>query len=118
MHGVVWAADQRRAVSCSRDIRLWDVESGECLRVFNGHADTIRTVQWSGDQRFLLSASHDRTVRLWDALTGRCLHVFEGHSVGVVAAAFSHDQRSAYSCDWNGGIRVWDLAAVQHGTMA
>src|SRR5262245_36098147 len=69
----------RHAISCSRDIRLWDTQTGDCLRVFTGHEDTIRTVRWSQDQRRVLSAAHDRTVRLWDAETGRCLRVFEGH---------------------------------------
>jgi WD domain, G-beta repeat len=109
VHGVAWAADQRHAVSCSRDIRLWDVSSGACVRTFTGHDETIRTVQWSSDQRRLLSAGHDGKVRMWDAQTGRCTEVFEGHASGVVAAAFSRDEQRAFSCDWGGEIRVWDL---------
>ena len=97
--------------SCSRDIRLRDIESSACVRVFDGHLDTIRTVRWSTDQRHILSAAHDRTVRLWDTATGDCLRVFEGHPAGVVAAAFSNDQRRVFSCDWNGGIAVWELGA-------
>ena len=86
------------------------METGDCLRVFEYHTNTIRTVQWSADQRRALSASHDCTVRLWDVDTGRCLQVLDGHAGGVVSAAFSADHRRAFSCDWRGGIRVWDLA--------
>jgi WD40 repeat protein len=81
---VVWSADQHHAISCSRDIRLWDVERVACVRVFDGHRETIRMVQWSTDQK----------------------RVF-----GVVAAVFSQDQRRAFSCDCKGGIGVWDLEA-------
>ena len=96
-------------VSCSRDIRLWDVQTGSCVRILDGHTDTIRSVRWSADGSQLLSASHDGTVRIWDAETGQCLHELEGHPVGVVTAVFSHDQRRVFSCDWKGSVRVWNL---------
>ena len=62
---LAWHADQRRFLSCARDIRLWDAETGRCLRIFQGHSDTIRSVAWSHDYRHILSASHDRSVRIW-----------------------------------------------------
>ena len=97
--------------SCSRDIRLWDVDTGTCLRIFEGHTDTIRTVQWSaGPAPCGLSASHDRTVRIWDVDTGRCLQVLEGPTVGLVSAALRADDHRAVSCDWRGGIRVGPVA--------
>jgi WD40 repeat protein len=67
-------------------------------------------VEWSPDQRRVLSASHDRTARLWDVDAGHCLWVFEGHTAGVVNAKLSADGRRAYSCDWNAGVCVWDVA--------
>jgi WD40 repeat protein len=76
---------------------------------YQGHTDTIRSIEWSTDQGRALSGSHDHTVRLWDLETGRCLRVFEGHTAGVVSAAYSADQRRAISCDWVGDIRVWNL---------
>ena len=62
---VAWGADQRRALSCSRDIRLWDVETGRCLRVFEGHTETIRSVDWSLDQRRAFSCDWIGGIRVW-----------------------------------------------------
>jgi WD40 repeat protein len=106
---LVWSADQTRALSCSRDIRLWDIDAGCCLNVFGGEADTLfRSVEWSADQRRVLSASHDRTVRLWDVETGRCLRALEGHEAAVINAVWCLDQRRVISCDERGSIRVRD----------
>ena len=106
---LAWHADQRRFLSCARDIRLWDAETGACLRSFQGHSDTIRSVAWSHDHRHILSASHDGSVRIWEAETGRCIHVLEGHEQCVVNAVWTLDQRFVLSCDSSGGLRRWAI---------
>ncbi len=110
---LAWHADQRRFLSCARDIRLWDAETGGCLRSFQGHSDTIRSVAWSHDHRHILSASHDGSVRIWEAETGRCIHVLEGHEQCVVNAAWTLDQRFVLSCDSSGGLRRWAINGAQ-----
>ena len=59
---VAWSADQRRALSGSADktVRLWDVETGRCLRVLEGHTDGVLSVAWSADQRRALSGAMTR----------------------------------------------------------
>src|SRR5262245_61726280 len=66
IRSVVFSPDGRRALSGSDDqtLRLWDVESGRCERVFEGHTDSILSVAWSSDGRYALSGSADRTLRL------------------------------------------------------
>ena len=108
---VAWSADQRRALSGSDDktVRLWDVETGRCLRVLEGHTDSVWSVAWSADQRRALSGSGDKTVRLWDVETGRCLRVLEGHTDGVMSVAWSADQRRALSGSSDKTVRLWDV---------
>jgi WD40 repeat protein len=79
------------------------------VRVFDGHTKVIRSVAWSSDERFGLSASHDGTARLWDLASGRCVRVFEAGETGLVSASFSADGRRVFTCDWLGGIRTWPM---------
>ena len=90
--------------------RLWDVDTGRCLRVLKGHAGTIDSVAWNDDPRYAISGSKDQTVRLWDVETGRSLCVLEGHKAGVQSVAWNANGRRAFSGDAAGGIRVWDLS--------
>src|SRR5207253_2379159 len=109
----IWAyafnPDGKRALSGSEVVRLWDLETGRGLRVLEGHADVVRSVACSADQRRALSASSDKTLRLWDLETGRCLHVLEGHTDYVRSVAWSADPRRALSGSDDKTVRLWDL---------
>ena len=77
----VAALPDGRAISASWDntLRLWDLASGQCLRVLEGHSWSVAHVAALPDGR-AISASWDNTLRLWDLASGQCLRVLEGHS--------------------------------------
>ena len=69
--------EARRAVSGSEDqtLRVWDLETGTCLRTLKGHTAGVRSVSVTPEGRRMVSGSRDRTVRVWDLETGACLAV-------------------------------------------
>ena len=54
-------------------LRLWDLDTGKCLRVFASQTSWILTLAITPDGRFALSGHPDKTLRLWDLGSGRCL---------------------------------------------
>jgi WD40 repeat protein len=45
-------------------VRLWDVETGACVKTLEGHGDKVWSVSFSPDGRQLASCSGERTARL------------------------------------------------------
>jgi len=66
----------------SRDktIKIWDTQTGQCLKTLIGHDNWIRALAFHPTGKFLLSASDDKTVRIWDLATGRCTRTLEAHT--------------------------------------
>jgi hypothetical protein len=90
-------------------LRLWDVNTGDCLRTFEGHTNAVTSVNLSGDGRYVLSGSDDKTLRLWDVETGECLRTFEGHTGNVTSVCLSSDSCYALSGSYDKTIRLWQL---------
>jgi len=94
-------------------IKLWEVESGALLRVFEGHTDTILPLDISQDGTRMLSGSRDGSMKLWDLGSGEEIRSFVAQPSGVFVLSFSPDGRRAISgpvgpWPWEPLI-LWDL---------
>jgi WD40 repeat protein len=90
-------------------VRVWDVESGECLAVLAGHGVAVNSVAYAPDGKRLASAAHDNTVRVWDVENGECLTVLTGHKKTVNSVAYAPDGQRLASASYDGTVRVWDV---------
>ncbi|HVO69803.1 MAG TPA: protein kinase [Aggregatilineaceae bacterium] len=90
-------------------LRLFDVDTGEEMRRFEGHTAPITVARFSRDGKSLLSASTDATLRLWDVATGSEIRRLIGHGTAIWSADFSSDGRYAISGSQDGTVIVWDL---------
>jgi WD40 repeat protein len=99
--------EQPVPIDCT--MRLWDAESGEELRCFQGHTHLVNSVAFSPDCERVASASSDGTVRLWDLESGQEVRCIVGHDDAVSGVVFLPDGRRLASCSWDGSIRLWDI---------
>jgi hypothetical protein len=85
-------------------IKLWDANTGLCLKTFSEHTSAVNSAHFSPNGCFVVSGSNDNTVKLWDVNTGECLGTFLEHSNPVQSVCFSSDGNYVLSGDNHGRI--------------
>ncbi|RDW65384.1 WD40 repeat-like protein [Coleophoma crateriformis] len=92
---------------CDRDVRVWDMTTGESLHTLRGHTSTVRCLKMS-DSTTAISGSRDTTLRVWDIKTGLCKNVLVGHQASVRCLEIKGDIVVSGSYDTT--ARVWSIS--------
>ncbi|MDJ0651071.1 MAG: WD40 repeat domain-containing protein, partial [Xenococcaceae cyanobacterium MO_188.B19] len=108
---VAWSSDIKILASGSNDskIKLWDVNTGDCIRVLTGHSKGINKITFSCDGETLASSSDDSTIKLWDIATGKYFQTWRGHNDMVNSIAFSPDEPILVSGSKDCTIKFWNV---------
>jgi len=100
-------ANPRYIISGGLDstIRLWDVNTGRCVRTFFGHLEGVWAL--AADTLRMISGANDGMVKVWDPRTGKCERTLTGHSGPVTCVGLS-DRRMATGSE-DHSIRLYDF---------
>ncbi|HBB34353.1 MAG TPA: hypothetical protein DDZ80_16510 [Cyanobacteria bacterium UBA8803] len=95
--------------SFDRTVKLWDVQTGECLKTFLGHTNRVWTVAYHPNGQQIVSGGDDHATKLWSIKTGRCTKTFKGHTNAVLSLALSAECRYLASGHEDQTVRLWDI---------
>lgn len=117
VNAVHFSADGRQLVTASGitglygQAVLWNVGTGQPIREFNAHRDTMFDAELSPDGKLLATCSYDKKIIVWDAASGQKLRTLEGHNDAVYDLAFSPDGNNLASASGDETVKVWDVAS-------
>jgi len=116
VQSVVLTPDGRCAVTASieePDLKVWDLESGACLRKLREGYD-VYCMAWSSDGRYAVIASerdfgrNRQSLGVWDVENGTSLRYIEIAADHVIRLALTPEDRYAVFFLSDGTIGVWD----------
>ena len=97
--------------SDDKTIKIWDLETGECLKTLNDHKNYVNCILIISNNRFM-SGSEDKTIKIWDLNTYECLNTLENDSK-VSSLCLISESQVACSC-LGGSIHIWDLNSFKN----
>ncbi|KAJ2721422.1 ubiquitin-binding SDF ubiquitin ligase complex subunit met30 [Coemansia sp. Benny D115] len=91
--------------SLDSTMRVWDIETGECLDTIFGHVDGIWSMTF--DSLRIVSGSNDGSMKIWDTSSHACLYTLSVSSAAVNCVAIS-DTR-VIAGDNDGNLHIYDF---------
>ncbi len=112
VHSIAFSPDGKILASGSGDktIKLWDISTGETIKMLTGHSKGVDSVSFSPDGKILASGSYDKTIKLWDVSTGENIRTLTGHSNDVNSVSFSPDGKILASGSEESTIKLWNIS--------
>ncbi|BFZ55504.1 hypothetical protein PYCC9005_002545 [Savitreella phatthalungensis] len=106
--------------SWDKTIKVWDVQSGECLATGALHDDFVKSLVWvpsagSRTSGFVVSGSSDSSARVWDISdvrsTGelKCVAVVRAHTRGIESLAYLPHLDLLLTGSSESSVRVWEI---------
>lgn len=90
-------------------IRVYSLTHWELKHEINAHKISVFTVQYSPDQRYLISGSRDAHLKVWDVENGYSLkESIVAHMFAINHLVYSPDGKHFVTCSMDKSIKVWD----------
>lgn len=97
--------NNRLATLSTSNIRVWDISTGECIRILSANLmDGSKIVPLTANR---LAIGYGRMIEIWDVSTGVCLKKLNGHTKILSLAQVADDVLA--SGDWDGVIKLWKV---------
>ncbi|HUT52533.1 MAG TPA: serine/threonine-protein kinase [bacterium] len=88
-------------------MKLWALETGECVRTFVGQDDWVTSIAYASDGQLIFSASGD-SVKVWDAKSGQISRILAKHDAQVTCIAVSPLGNRVLSGSVDQTMKLWD----------
>ena len=74
-----------------------------------GHKNSVNSIAFSPDGKYLASGSGDETVKLWSMDTQKEVAMLQGHSSSVYSVAFSANGKYLASGSGDQTVKLWSM---------
>jgi WD40 repeat protein len=91
-----------------RTIKVWDINTGKLNLVLEGHSKGVRSLAYSTDYRFLVSAGFDYDAMVWNPYVENLILRLHGHAAPLCNVEIIPNSPQIITADVSGVFKIWD----------
>ena len=112
VYGIDFSPDKRTLASGNLEnkVRIWNVDTGNLVKVLDQHSDSVYYVRYSPDGKTLAASSRDKTTIIWDTATWNVKYTLDKHTAAVFNIRYSPDGTTLATASDDKTTIIWDLA--------
>ena len=96
--------------SRSGELLMWDVATKALIKTWpEPHSDTVFSVAFSRDGRFLATGAADKFVKVWEVDSAKLVRSYEGHTNHVLGVSWKADGATLASAGADNAIKIWNV---------
>ncbi|NJM21855.1 MAG: hypothetical protein HC907_25605 [Richelia sp. SM1_7_0] len=105
---IAFNPDSKKIVSGSSDrtVKIWDSQTGQCLKTFQGHNRPVLSVAFSSDGKTIASCGGHSMIKLWNVETGECFQTIQEKASYIIK--FNPNSLILASGHTSGIVKLWD----------
>ncbi|KAJ6144141.1 hypothetical protein N7470_008036 [Penicillium chermesinum] len=93
--------------SADKTIRLWSLDTWQCVVVYKGHDRPVWDLRWGPLGHYFVSGGSDKTARLWVTDHIRQQRIFVGHDQDVDCVCFHPNCAYVFTSSCDHTVRMW-----------
>ncbi|KAJ5296148.1 hypothetical protein N7508_010969 [Penicillium antarcticum] len=93
--------------SADKTVRLWSLDTWQCMVVYKGHDRPIWDLRWGPFGQYFVTGGSDRTARLWVTDHIRQQRIFVGHDQDVDCVCFHPNSAYVFTASSDHTVRMW-----------
>jgi WD40 repeat protein len=97
--------------TCLAQIRVWNLQTGACLRSIDLAADCGKGVAYQAP--FVATGSDNGTVKVWNLETGKCISTSGGCAPRIMSLATNTQNQIVASSRDDGSLYLWNFGEVE-----
>ena len=95
-------------------LRIYDLDTFQLKYTLEGHNNSVFTIKYSPDFRYLLSGGRDAHLKIWDTSKNYGLaDDIVAHMYAINNIDFSPDNKYFVTCSMDKSIKVWDAGSFK-----
>ncbi len=99
--------------SFDNNFRLWDVNQGKTIHVFENNKKNILAVAYCQANNLIACGSQDGSIEIYTFDNFELIHTFSGHGGNIYSLDFSNDGKYLVSGARDHVIKIWNLESME-----